>query len=199
MCIRDSPIASLSKGADVIELMNAAGYDLMTAGNHEFDFGVDNFLSNVRLADFPVLAANVYMEGSPLLEGVQEGSNGCHTIIESNGLKIGFFGITTVQTATATNPEGTRGVEFLDEAETAKREIDELNAEGADVIIAVCHMGNMDAPCTSLDLANAMTGEYQGELDAIIDGHSHTVENTVENDVLIALSLIHISEPTRPY
>lgn len=180
------PIASLSKGADVIELMNAAGYDLMTAGNHEFDFGVDNFLSNVRLADFPVLAANVYMEGSPLLEGVQEGSNGCHTIIESNGLKIGFFGITTVQTAAATNPEGTRGVEFLDEVETAKREIDELNAEGADVIIAVCHMGNMDAPCTSLDLANAMTGEYRGELDAIIDGHSHTVENTMENDVLIA-------------
>ena len=52
------PMASLTKGADVIELMNLAGYDLMTAGNHEFDFGTEQFLSNVALADFPVLAAS---------------------------------------------------------------------------------------------------------------------------------------------
>ena len=180
------PLASLSMGADIIELMNLAGYDLMAAGNHEFDFGVDNFIENVRKAQFPVLSANTYKDGNILLDGVQEGNNGCHTIIESNGIKIGFFGLTTVQTATATNPEGTKGVEFRDEIECAKREIDELNAEGADVIIAVCHMGNGDAPCTSTDLADAMTGEYQGELDAIIDGHSHTVENVVENDILIA-------------
>lgn len=180
------PLASLSMGADIIELMNLAGYDLMAAGNHEFDFGVDNFIENVRKAQFPVLSANTYKDGNILLDGVQEGNNGCHTMIESNGIKIGFFGLTTVQTATATNPEGTKGVEFRDEIECAKREIDELNAEGADVIIAVCHMGNGDAPCTSTDLADAMTGEYQGELDAIIDGHSHTVENVVENDILIA-------------
>ena len=53
------PLASLTKGADIIELMNLAGYDLMTAGNHEFDFGTDQFLSNVKLADFPILAANI--------------------------------------------------------------------------------------------------------------------------------------------
>ena len=180
------PLASLSMGADIIELMNLAGYDLMAAGNHEFDFGVDNFIENVRKAKFPVLSANTYKDGDILLNGIQEGNNGCHTIIESNGIKIGFFGLTTVQTATATNPEGTKGVEFRDEIECAKREIDELNAEGADVIIAVCHMGNGDAPCTSTDLADAMTGDYQGELDVIIDGHSHTVENVVENDILIA-------------
>lgn len=180
------PLASLSMGVDIIELMNLAGYDLMAAGNHEFDFGVDNFIENVKKAKFPVLSANTYKDGNILLGGIQEGNNGCHTIIESNGIKIGFFGLTTVQTATATNPEGTKGVEFRDEIECAKREIDELNDEGADVIIAVCHMGNGDAPCTSTDLADAMTGEYQGELDAIIDGHSHTVENAVENDILIA-------------
>ena len=180
------PIASLSRGADIIELMNMAGYDLMAAGNHEFDFGVDNFIENVKKAEFPILSANTYKDGKLLLDGVQKGNNGCHTVIERNGIKIGFFGLTTVQTATATNPEGTKGIEFKDEIESAKKEIDELNEEGADVIIAVCHMGNGDAPCTSTDLAEAMTGEYQGELDAIIDGHSHTVENTVENDVLIA-------------
>lgn len=179
------PLASLTKGADVMELMNLAGYDLMTAGNHEFDFGTDQFLSNVALADFPVLSANIYRDGQPLLQDEQEGDSGCHTVIERDGLKIGFFGLTTVQTATATNPAGIKDLEFRDEIETAKQEIDELEAEGVDAIVAVCHLGDGDAPCTSLDLANALTGEYQDKLDVIIDGHSHTVENTEENGILI--------------
>ena len=179
------PLASLTKGADVIELMNQAGYDLMTAGNHEFDFGTEAFLSNARKADFPILAANIYRNGSPLLKDVQEGNNGCHTIIEQNGVRIGFFGLTTADTASSTNPTGITDLEFRDEAETAKAEIAHLEDEGADVIIAICHMGNMDASCTSTDLANAMTGEYQDKIDVIIDGHSHTVENGETNGILI--------------
>ena len=179
------PLASLTKGADIIELMNLAGYDLMTAGNHEFDFGTDQFLSNVKLADFPILAANIYQDGQPLLQDVQEGNNGCHTIIERDGLQIGFFGITTTDTAGSTNPAGIAGLEFKDEIETAKNEIDHLESEGADVIIAICHMGDMDASCTSVDLANALTGEYQDKLDVLIDGHSHTIENEETNGVLI--------------
>ena len=179
------PLASLTKGADIIELMNLAGYDLMTAGNHEFDFGTDQFLSNVKLADFPILAANIYQDGQPLLQDVQEGNNGCHTIIERDGLQIGFFGITTTDTAGSTNPAGIAGLEFKDEIETAKNEIDHLESEGADVIIAICHMGDMDASCTSVDLANALTGEYQDKLDILIDGHSHTIENEETNGVLI--------------
>ena len=179
------PLASLTKGADVIELMNQAGYDLMTAGNHEFDFGTEAFLSNARKADFPILAANIYRNGSPLLKDVQEGNNGCHTIIEQNGVRIGFFGLTTADTASSTNPTGITDLEFRDEAETAQAEIAHLEDEGADVIIAICHMGNMDASCTSTDLANAMTGEYQDKIDVIIDGHSHTVENEETNGILI--------------
>ena len=179
------PLASLTKGADVIELMNQAGYDLMTAGNHEFDFGTEAFLSNARKADFPILAANIYRNGSPLLKDVQEGNNGCHTIIEQNGVRIGFFGLTTADTASSTNPTGITDLEFRDETETAKAEIAHLEDEGADVIIAICHMGNMDASCTSTDLANAMTGEYQDKIDVIIDGHSHTVENEETNGILI--------------
>ncbi len=179
------PLASLTKGADVIELMNLAGYDLMTAGNHEFDFGTEQFLSNVALADFPILAANIYREGQPLLQDVQEGNNGCHTVIQRDGVKIGFFGLTTVETATSTNPAGIADLEFEDEVETAKKEINELEAEDVDVIIAVCHLGNTDASCTSVDLAEAMTGEYQDKIDVIIDGHSHTVENDETNGILI--------------
>ena len=181
------PLASLTKGNDVIQLMNQAGYDLMTAGNHEFDFGTDAFLKNVSLAQFPVLAANVYKDGKLLLAGTQEETDGCHVIIERKGKKIGFFGLTTTATVSATNPEGIQGVTFTDEIETAKAEIGHLEEAGADVVIAVAHMGDTTggAPCMSDDLANAMTGSYQGKLDAIIDGHSHAQENENINDVQI--------------
>lgn len=179
------PLASLTKGADVIELMNLAGYDLMAPGNHEFDFGTETFLSNAQKADFPVLAANIYRNGSPLLKDVQEDSSGCHAVLEQNGVRIGFFGLTTADTASSTNPAGIKDLEFRDEIETAKTEINHLEEEGADVIVAMCHMGNMDASCTSADLADAMTGEYQDKIDVIIDGHSHTVENEETNGILI--------------
>lgn len=181
------PLASLTKGNDVIELMNLADYDLMVPGNHEFDFGTEAFLENVDLAEFPVISANIYRDGSLLLAGTQEGNEGCHTVIERDGVKIGFFGLTTVHTASATNPEGLDGVEFTNEIEAAKAEITHLEEAGADVVIAVTHMGDETggAPCTSEDLAEAITGEYAGRLDAIIDGHSHTVENDKVNDVLI--------------
>ena len=156
----------------------------MAAGNHEFDYGTEQFLSNVALADFPVLSANIYRNGQPLLAD-EQGDGGCHAIIERDGLRIGFFGLTTTETATSTNPTGIADLEFRDEVETAKQEIDELEAAGADVIIGVCHLGNGDVSCTSVALAEAMTGEYQGKLDVIIDGHSHTTENEETNGVLI--------------
>lgn len=109
------PLTSLTKGNDVIELMNLADYDLMVPGNHEFDFGTEAFLENVDLAEFPVISANIYRDGSLLLAGTQEGNEGCHTVIERDGVKIGFFGLTTVHTASATNPEGLDGVEFTNE------------------------------------------------------------------------------------
>ena len=74
-------------------------------------------------------------------------------VIERGGMKIGFFGLTTVQTATATNPAGIKDLEFRDEIETAKQEIDELEAEGVDAIVAVCHLGDGDAPVSYTHLS----------------------------------------------
>lgn len=182
------PLASLTKGSDVIKLMNLAGYDVMAAGNHEFDFGTDVLLENVKLADFPILCANAYRHGKLLLGDGQQGGAGCHTIVQRDGVKIGFFGLITRSTATSTNPSGLAGVEFTDEIEAARSEIQHLENEGTDVIIAVAHLGDETGgvPCSSSDLADAMTGEYYGKLDAIIDGHSHTVENKEVNGVHIA-------------
>ncbi len=75
----------------------------------------------------------------------------------------------------------------MDEIEAARREIDELTEEGADAIIAIVHLGvEVDVPCDSTALANAMTGEYSGKLDVIIAGHSHTAAAKKVNGILIA-------------
>lgn len=82
--------------------------------------------------------------------------------------------------------DATQGLPFASEIEAAKREIDELTAEGADAIIAIAHLGEYDnVPCDSAALALAMDGAYSGRLDAIIDGHSHTIESESVNDIYI--------------
>lgn len=179
------PLASLTQGADVIDIMNTAGYDLMAMGNHEFDFGADVALANAALAQFPVLSANALKDGHPLTEGVGESGNGGNAVIEVEGYKIGFFGITTADTGHSVNPELLGGVTFADEIQTAKTQIDALKEQDVDAIIAICHLGDGDASCTSTQFASAMTGEYAGAIDVIIDGHSHTVENSVTNGTLI--------------
>lgn len=185
------PLASLSQGADVIDIMNSAGYDVMAAGNHEFDYGTQQLLANANRATFPILAANVYNKATnnPVLQGtMNDNSNiGCHTIVEVDGVKVGFFGITTKETQTATNPSGIKDIEFKDEIETSKKEIDELEKAGADVVVAITHLGEYsNVPCTSSELAKSMSDEYQNKLDIIIDGHSHTIgENLEVNNVLI--------------
>lgn len=71
------PYASLTQGADIIDVMNEAGYDVMAPGNHEFDYGTEVFLKNAQSAQFPMIAANVYRDGSLLLE--QEGELPYHS------------------------------------------------------------------------------------------------------------------------
>ncbi len=176
-------LASLSKGEDVIELMNTAGYDVMAAGNHEFDYGLEQLSKLVDMAKFPIISANTYYNGKPLFE--TDSSDGASVIIEKNGVKVGFFALTTSNTATSTNPKNISGVEFKDEVETAKQQVESLDQKGADVIIAITHMGIIEeeSDCTSHELAEAMAGT---ELDAVIDGHSHSVENTKVGDIVIA-------------
>lgn len=178
--------ASLTSGADVIKTMNAAQYDVMAAGNHEFDYGIDTLLKNAETAEFPILSANTFYEDSPLLAVSYSGgeSNGQSYIIETNGKKIGFFGITTANTSTSTNPDGIKGIEFKDETETAKEIVNELTEQGADAIVAITHVGSTDAvDCTSYDLAEALSGSG---LDAIIDAHSHTLMTDISDGILIS-------------
>lgn len=80
---------SVNKGADAVTMMNAAGYDLATIGNHEFDYGYEQLMLNMAKANFQVLCANVSKDGKSIFDA--------NTIIEieKGGMKIGFFGLET--------------------------------------------------------------------------------------------------------
>ena len=170
--------ASISRGADVISAMNAAGYDLMAAGNHEFDYGADVLGDNADRADFPILAANVKKDGLPFLQS--------SVVIERADYKIGFIGLTTVSTATSTNPTLLQGITFEDEITAAKSEMAAIK-DDADAIVLVCHMGDNSAAvsCTSEQLIKSLSDDEKSKIAAVIDGHSHTVEKTSVDGVPI--------------
>ena len=171
-----NPYVSLSKGHSAIDLMNAAGYDLVTLGNHEFDFGYAQLMENLKDAKFKAICANVYLKGStdPILDP--------STIIETkSGLKVGFFGMDTPETATKVNPALITEIDFstFDQLyEAAQKAIDGLS--DADVVIGLCHLG-IDAEAAvngyrSTDLLAHVKG-----VDFVIDGHSHTTMTIGEN------------------
>ncbi len=163
--------ATVSQGKDVIEVMNAAGYDAMAAGNHEFDYGTEQLLANVEAADFPVLSANVTLNGNTLLEP--------SAVVEAGGKKIGLIGLTTSSTLQTANPSKLNGVAFTDEVAAAKAQIAALK-DDTDTIIIVSHLGDNASAvsCTSAALLDALTADELAEISAVIDGHSHTVEQT---------------------
>ena len=167
-----------SKGATAVEMMNAAGYDVATLGNHEFDFGYAQIMENLSAAEFKAICANVILDetGASILPG--------HTIVETaSGLKIGFFGIETPETATKVNPAMISEIGFatFDALYAcAQAEVDALREEGADLVVALTHLGVDEESKAngnrSIDLLARVTG-----VDFTIDGHSHTVMTAGEN------------------
>lgn len=170
--------ATVDTGKHVIDVMNAAGYDAMAAGNHDFDYGAEVLLANEENADFPILSANTLKDGEPLLEH--------HTVIEAGGYNIGIIGLTTTSTATSTNPEKLEGITFENEIETVKSEISELEGS-VDAVIIVAHLGNnpLAANITSEELLEGLDDEQLKMIAAVVDGHSHTVEQTNYNNIPI--------------
>lgn len=156
---------STTKGADAVTMMNAAGYDIVTLGNHEFDYGYAQLKDNMTKANFKVLCADVYKEdGTPIFDAN-------YTYTTKSGVKVGFFGMETPETQTKTNPALIKGLKFdTDLKAVAEKQVEAL--KDADIVICLAHLG-VDAesePYRSTDLYAAVKG-----IDFIIDGHSHTV------------------------
>lgn len=158
---------SSTKGADAVTMMNAAGYDVVTLGNHEFDYGYAQLKENMTKADFKILCANVYGEdGTPIFDAN-------YTYTTKSGVKVGFFGMETPETQTKANPALIKGLTFATGDAFTKAAADQVAAlKDADVVICLAHLGidAESAPYRSTDLYAAVK-----DIDFIIDGHSHTV------------------------
>ena len=171
--LQGAPLAILSDGDDVLSLMKTAGYDAMALGNHEVDYGQERLLEHAANAGFLTLCSNVLKENEELLSSLSLSNKGCYAVFEKNGYKIGVFALTTRQTLQSTDNRLLLGIKFKDEIASAKEILDRLRPLNLDAVILLAHLGCDDAPCTSEELAQALTGKYQDELDLIIDGHSH--------------------------
>ena len=172
--IQGSTSVSISQGATAIELMNMAGYDAVTIGNHEFDYGYENLVSIMESAEFSVLAANVYYEDEVAFDS--------YTIFTTDdGVTIGVFGLDTPETATKAHPAKIAGVSFLSGEELyacAQEQVDALEEAGCDYIICLGHLGIDDESegNRSIDVLENVTG-----IDVFIDGHSHsTLDDILE-------------------
>ena len=164
---------STTKGADAVSMMNAVGYDVVTLGNHEFDYGYPQLVENMKAAEFKVVCADVLdAEGKTIFDAN-------YTYTTESGLKVGFFGLETPEAQTKANPALIQGLKFLagkDMFACAQAQVEAL--ADADVVICLAHLG-VDAESKgnqSYDLYANTTG-----IDMVIDGHSHTVMTAGEN------------------
>jgi 2',3'-cyclic-nucleotide 2'-phosphodiesterase (5'-nucleotidase family) len=174
--IHGLPFVTLNQGRDAVALMNLAGYDVFTPGNHDFNYGQDVLLELAGLAEFSVISANIRKSGELLLDA--------YTVIEIDGVKIGFFGLTTPETTYKTHPNNIIGLTFGNVIANAEAAVAALKALEVDLIVALVHLGNEDeSEITSKLIAESVEG-----IDIIIDGHEHAAyqEGLLVNGVLIA-------------
>ncbi|MBQ3292010.1 MAG: 5'-nucleotidase C-terminal domain-containing protein [Mogibacterium sp.] len=169
--LQGSTCVSDSKGESAILMMNSAGYDYVTVGNHEYDYGAAVLASNFDKAEFKVLCADI-------LDKATEDFiyDPCELYEDDDSdLKIGFFGMATPETQTKAMPSNVADIKFPAEDEIyplAQRTIEQLKAQGADVVVCLSHLGAHpgSVPYRSYDLLAETTG-----IDMVLDGHSHDV------------------------
>ncbi|MFR2090079.1 MAG: bifunctional metallophosphatase/5'-nucleotidase [Faecalibacterium prausnitzii] len=176
--VQGTAYGSMDEGASIIKLMNAAGYDVATPGNHEFDYGMDRAKAIMKEADFPYLSCNWVdlRTGLRVLPSVK--------VFVRGGRRIAFVGVTTPETFTKSTP-----AYFMDKAQrkyiydiqggedgkklydAVQKAIDKAKLL-ADVVIGLGHLGvdPSSSPWTSEEVIAHTSG-----FDAFIDGHSHTV------------------------
>ena len=161
---------TLFKGDVEVGLMNQMGYDAVTIGNHEFDFGLENMARLFRMANFPIVCSNYDFTGTPCDGLVKD-----YITINRNGLKIGVFALGAPLKGLVAN-HNCEGVKFLDPAETAKKYVKLLRKqEKCDVVICLSHLGWEISEYPDQQFIREIDG-----CDLVLGGHTHTYMPTLE-------------------
>lgn len=184
--IQGTAYGSMDNGETIIKMMNAAGYDVATLGNHEFDYGMFGCMKAIDMAEYPYVSCNFHNEADDKCgENVLNG----YELLQAGEETIAVVGITTPETFTKTTPAyfqdeegnfiyGIAGGEDGSELYNAVQQaIDEAKEAGATKVIALGHLGDdiSSTPWTSEETIANVTG-----LDAFIDGHSHSTVEGME-------------------
>lgn len=183
--IQGGPIGTLSKGSYIVDIMNEVGYDLAIPGNHEFDYGMDNFLSLAKdKAKYDYLCCNFTdLNGKSVLDA--------YKLVEYGDVTVGYVGIDTPESFTKSTPtyfqndkgeyiysfsQGNEGKDLYDAVQKA---VDDATKAGADYVVALGHLGNEGS--TDVWTSKSVIANTTG-IDVFIDGHSHeTYDETVKN------------------
>ncbi len=167
--ISPSVMSGLTKGAQMIELMNALGTDVAVPGNHEFDFGPEIAAERIADSRFPWLGTNILGQ-----DGTQAVGTVASHMISVGDYEIGFLGLLAPETDTLSSPGG--NIKFTAPVETAKTAVKELQAAGADVIVALTHL--------EFAADRVLAREVKG-INLILGGHEHDPITFYEGGVLI--------------
>ena len=155
---------TLFKGEVEIGLMNQMGYDAVTIGNHEFDFGMENMAKLFRMADFPVVCSNYDCTGT-VLEGLVKP----YVTLKREGVKIGLFALAPPLKGLVFDGN-CEGITYLDPAETAQKYIDILRKqEKCDLVICISHLGWEVSVYPDEKFLSLTDG-----CDLVLGGHTHT-------------------------
>ena len=173
--IQGQAMGTLTHGEAIVDLMNRVGYDIAIPGNHEFDWGVDNFSQRVEQAEYTYLCCNFTDMAGKALYAPYE-------VVEASGVRVGFVGIDTPETFFKSTPtffkdadgqyiytfsEGEQGQNLY---RAVQKAVDAARGEGADYVVALGHLGERGsaAEWTSSTVIANTTG-----IDVLLDGHSH--------------------------
>ena len=171
--IQGEALGTITEGCAMIELMNAMGYRVSALGNHELDYGMAHFMKLLSMAEFPFVCSNLLLDNEPVLPS--------HVIIESEGRKIAFIGVTTPSAMTPTLMRELEGFNCgsydfcrddggIELYEAVQRAVDRVISEGADIVMLLSHLGCGEAywPWSSDELI-----KHIKNVDAVINGHDH--------------------------
>ena len=176
-------LSSTTKGVALMEIANVAGFDIMTFGNHEFDYGMEQFMANAKLLKNPYISCNFNKNGELIFKP--------YVIKEFDGVKFAFIGINTPETLSTSKPkyfqdengnfiysffQGNNGETLYAKIQET---IDNAKSEGADYIIAVAHIGQKETsgPYKYNDIISHTSG-----FDVFLDGHGHDTDQVNMKD-----------------
>lgn len=178
--LQGGTFGTFSKGSYIIEMMNKAGYDIATFGNHEFDYGMDELKNRINESQFDYIACNTKYTGSgeSVFKDIPD-----YVVIEYGPVKVAFIGVLTPESITTSTPKffmengefvydfysENNGQDLYDRVQSI---VDEAKANKVDYVVAVTHLGSTDfyRPYDSISLIS-----HTNNIDVVLDGHSHSV------------------------